>query len=77
MMDRAYISELERNLMSPTVERLFRICRAIGIPAATVIARVERSSTGADRPHRWGLRQVRQRREELRSKTGRSGTGGR
>lgn len=44
-MDRAYISELERGLASPSVDRLFRLCAALGIKASVLIARVERSRT--------------------------------
>ena len=40
-MDRSYISDLERGEASLTVDRLLRICKAIGIPAATVIGRIE------------------------------------
>ncbi len=36
-----YISQLERNLKSPTVETLFLICDALGISASEVIGRVE------------------------------------
>jgi transcriptional regulator with XRE-family HTH domain len=41
-MDRAYISEIERGKASPSVDRLFRICQALGVRASTVVARVER-----------------------------------
>lgn len=40
-VDRSYLSELENNKWSPTVEMLFRICGAIGVTASDVIARVE------------------------------------
>ena len=40
---RVYISELERNKKSPTMDALFRICDALGISASTIIARVERA----------------------------------
>jgi len=42
-IDRTYVSQLERNLKSPTVEVLFRVCDALGIAASELIARVERS----------------------------------
>jgi transcriptional regulator with XRE-family HTH domain len=42
-LDRTYISQLERNLKSPTVDTLFRICDALGISASELIARVEKS----------------------------------
>jgi transcriptional regulator with XRE-family HTH domain len=38
---RPYISQLEHNRKSPTVETLFRICRACGVRASAVIAAVE------------------------------------
>lgn len=40
-IDRTYLSELENNHKSPTVEMLFRICEALGVGAAGMIARVE------------------------------------
>lgn len=40
-MDRSYISDVERGEASLSVDRLLRICKAIGVPAATVIGRVE------------------------------------
>ncbi len=43
-IDRTYVSMLENNKKSPTVEVLFRICKALGISASEVIARVERSA---------------------------------
>jgi transcriptional regulator with XRE-family HTH domain len=43
-IDRTYVSQLENNKKSPTVEVLFRICKALGISASEVIARVERAS---------------------------------
>ena len=45
---RTYVSLLERNLKSPTVDVLLRLCKAMGVSAAGVIARVE----GARRPKR-------------------------
>ena len=44
-IDRTYVSQLERNLKSPTVDVLFRICDAVGIAASELIARVEKSPT--------------------------------
>lgn len=41
-IDRSYLSELENNRRSPTVEMLFRICDALGVAASEVIGRVER-----------------------------------
>lgn len=40
-IDRTYVSQLENNKKSPTVDVLFRICDALGIPASELIARVE------------------------------------
>jgi transcriptional regulator with XRE-family HTH domain len=42
-IDRTYISQLENNKKSPTIDVLMRLCEAIGVPASTLIARVERS----------------------------------
>jgi transcriptional regulator with XRE-family HTH domain len=42
-LDRTYISRLEHDKKSPTLDSLFRLCDALGISAATLIARVERS----------------------------------
>ena len=40
-LDRSYISQLERDLKSPTVDTLFRLCAAMSTSAAKLIARVE------------------------------------
>lgn len=40
-MDRSYISDVERGTASLSVDRLLRICAAMGVPAATVIGRIE------------------------------------
>lgn len=42
-LDRTYISQLENNKKSPTLDALFRIADALGIPASEIVARVERS----------------------------------
>jgi transcriptional regulator with XRE-family HTH domain len=42
-IDRAYLSLLENDHKSPTVEMLFLICGAIGTPASEILARVEQS----------------------------------
>ncbi|MBI1902915.1 MAG: helix-turn-helix transcriptional regulator [Planctomycetia bacterium] len=44
-LDRTYISHLENDKKSPTLEVLFRLCRAMGISAAELVARVERRQT--------------------------------
>ena len=40
-LDRTYISQLERDLKSPTLETLFRICDALDVNASDLIAAVE------------------------------------
>lgn len=45
-LDRTYISHLENDKKSPTLEVVFRICDALKIPASELIARVEKSRTG-------------------------------
>ena len=40
-VDRSYISLLEHNKKSPTVDLLFRICDAMGVTASGILARVE------------------------------------
>jgi len=44
-LDRTYVSQLENDHKSPTVDALFRLCQALGIAASTILARVERSPT--------------------------------
>ncbi len=41
-VDRTYISELENDHKSPTLDVLFRICDALHVPASEIIARVEK-----------------------------------
>jgi transcriptional regulator with XRE-family HTH domain len=40
-ISRNYVSLLERDEKSPTVQTLFRICRALGVRASKIIAPVE------------------------------------
>ena len=40
-LSRPYISQLKRNLKSPTVETLFRICDALDVSAVSIIRRVD------------------------------------
>jgi transcriptional regulator with XRE-family HTH domain len=40
-LSRPYVSQLERNLKSPTVDTLFRICDALDVSALDVIKRVD------------------------------------
>jgi transcriptional regulator with XRE-family HTH domain len=42
-VDRSYLSELENNKWSPTVEMLFRICDALGVAASDIITSTERT----------------------------------
>ncbi len=42
-VDRTYISMLENDRKSPTVELFFRLCDAMKTPASRIIARVEKS----------------------------------
>jgi transcriptional regulator with XRE-family HTH domain len=41
-VDRSYISQLEHDRKSPTVDTLFRLCDALGVSASRLIARIER-----------------------------------
>jgi transcriptional regulator with XRE-family HTH domain len=40
-LSRPYISQLERDLKSPTVDTLFRICDALNVSAADVVRKVD------------------------------------
>ena len=40
-ISREYVSQLERNRQSPTLDMLLRVCRILGVSAATIIAKVE------------------------------------
>jgi transcriptional regulator with XRE-family HTH domain len=42
-LDRTYISQLEHDKKSPTLDVLFRICDALEVRLSDVIARVEKS----------------------------------
>lgn len=42
-ISRNYVSLLELGEKSPTVQVLLRICKALGVRASAVIARIERS----------------------------------
>ena len=46
-IDRSYISMLEHDKKSPTVEMLFLICETLGTSAARIIARVEKKKPRA------------------------------
>jgi len=41
-VDRSYVSLLENDKKSPTLDMLFRLCDALGVKASRLIARVEK-----------------------------------
>ena len=41
-VDRSYLLELERDLKSPTVKLLLRLCETLGVSASGLIAKVEK-----------------------------------
>jgi transcriptional regulator with XRE-family HTH domain len=49
-VSRPYISMLERDLKSPTLETLFLLCEALGISASSLVGRVERAKDQTARP---------------------------
>ena len=42
-LDRTYISQLENDKKSPTVDVLLRLCRAMGVSAAKILGKIEES----------------------------------
>ena len=44
-LDRSYLSQLENDHKSPTLDTLLRLCAALGVKASTVVARVERAGS--------------------------------
>ena len=42
-ISRNYVSLLELNEKSPTIDLLIRLCRAMGVSAGKIVARVEKS----------------------------------
>lgn len=42
-IDRTYVSRLENDRQSPTLDTLFMICDALGITASSLIARAEKT----------------------------------
>lgn len=42
-VDRSYVSQLERGLKSPTVQMLFRLCKALRTSPADIITQLERA----------------------------------
>jgi DNA-binding XRE family transcriptional regulator len=49
-LSRPYVSMLERDLKSPTLETLFLLCEAMGISTAALVGRVERGRGQRSRP---------------------------
>lgn len=45
-ISREYVSQLERNRQSPTVDMLLRVCRILGTSASRIIARIEKIHPG-------------------------------
>jgi transcriptional regulator with XRE-family HTH domain len=45
-VDRSYISQLENDHKSPTVDILFALCDAMGASASKIISRVEKQRQG-------------------------------
>jgi transcriptional regulator with XRE-family HTH domain len=41
-VDRSYISQLENDKRSPTLDLLMRLCDAMGVSAARIVGRVEK-----------------------------------
>ena len=48
-LSRPYISQLERDLKSPTLETLFLIAEALGISASAMVRKVERARASGPR----------------------------
>lgn len=42
-IDRSYLSQLENDKKSPTVDLLFRICDALNVAPSEILARVEKT----------------------------------
>ncbi len=58
-LSRPYISQLERDLKSPTMDTLFRICDALDVSAADVVAAGrcrEEAEAGSMKARVWGKR---------------------
>jgi transcriptional regulator with XRE-family HTH domain len=47
-VDRTYISDIENDKVSPTVDMLARLCAALGVRASVILARAEEAATPAD-----------------------------
>ena len=48
-LHRTYISILERELKSPTLDVLGRICRVLGLPVSALVRRAERAAAATRR----------------------------
>ena len=42
-VDRSYLSEVERDRKNPTVDMFLRLCRAMEVPAADIIRKLDAS----------------------------------
>jgi transcriptional regulator with XRE-family HTH domain len=40
-LSRPYVSQLERDMKSPTLDALFRLCDALGVRASELVGRIE------------------------------------
>jgi transcriptional regulator with XRE-family HTH domain len=49
---RTYVSLLERDKKSPTLNMLFRLCEAMGASASRIVAKIERASYGKSKLHK-------------------------
>jgi len=49
-LSRPYVSQLERNLKSPTLETLFLVCDALGVSASDLVARIDKARQSRIRP---------------------------
>jgi transcriptional regulator with XRE-family HTH domain len=48
-VDRSYLSELERDKKSPTVNMLLKLCKHLGVSASDLIAHVEKGQRRSTR----------------------------
>lgn len=47
-VDRTYISDIENDKVSPTVDMLERLCAALGVRVSAILARIEEAQTPTD-----------------------------
>jgi transcriptional regulator with XRE-family HTH domain len=47
-VDRTYISDIENDKVSPTVDMLERLCKALGVRPSAILARVEEPEPPVD-----------------------------